>query len=220
MTAILVTNPIQAANRIESLGLNNSLLLEVIDSMALARRNCTDNDPPGSPGWSAYRDGTRRLREVFATLGWDRDDFNQIACIAHKKRGLRVSVISGDAATGDPDKFASNVTQKGAATHMIVSANQMSFMDSLDVDMNIVRLSSVQNQPGVIVHWYLFVYCDGDEVRAELSCPVKCSDGYFTDFEERIFISREDGGNFAPKKKTTIPTDGSEFDIPVVRKMA
>ena len=39
-----------------------------------------------------------------------------------------------------------------------------------------------------VVYWYLCVYCEGDIVRAELSCPSECEAGFFKTFRERIIL--------------------------------
>jgi hypothetical protein len=57
-------NPIEVANRLDELHLKWDRLSEVIEAMVRAKAECTDNDPLGSRGWSAYKMGTRRLREV------------------------------------------------------------------------------------------------------------------------------------------------------------
>ena len=39
-------------------------VLEIVHAMAGARADATENDPPGAAGWSAWRMGIRRSREV------------------------------------------------------------------------------------------------------------------------------------------------------------
>jgi hypothetical protein len=74
-------------------------------------------------------------------------------------------------------------------------------------------------QPGLLVSWFLLVYVDGDDFRAELSCPVEIEGGFFTDFSERIVLTGPNGGG-GVKKRSDEPDDGDpmEFDIPVTRK--
>ena len=64
MSGKIFKNPIEVVNRLEELGVTRDELLEVVDAMVSARADCTSNDPPGAPGWSSWRMGTRRLREV------------------------------------------------------------------------------------------------------------------------------------------------------------
>jgi hypothetical protein len=167
--------------------------------------------------------GTRRLREEFLTeKGWEKDDTDQIASIVNKTVGLRIIVANTDDVTGieDAGRFPQNRSKKGAATDRIVQCNQLSFMDKLDESLKVIALRSVGKTAHSIITWYLCVYNEGDEVRAEFSCPVGLDGGLFTDFDERIVIVGPDGGDSAPirRRSGSDSEDGSEFDVPVTRK--
>lgn len=65
--------------------------------------------------------------------------------------------------------------------------------------------------------WVLFVYADGDEVRAELSCPMAINEEQFDGFHERILLVEKGGWG------ATVPLvdDGkppAEYEVPVTRK--
>ena len=55
--------------------------------------------------------------------------------------------------------------------------------------MNIIQLPQAA---GTTAYWYLCVYAEGEIVRAELSCPSSCGNGFFTAFHERIILLGED----------------------------
>ena len=78
-------------------------------------------------------------------------------------------------------------------------------------------ISKVLSHPGIAVSWYICVYAEGDEVRAELSCPIETEAGYFADFAERIFLPSSGlPGGFVKRKDDD---DGdSEYEISVTRK--
>jgi hypothetical protein len=86
--------------------------------------------------------------------------------------------------------------------------------------LKVIALRSVGKTAHSIITWYLCVYNEGDEVRAEFSCPVGLDGGFFTDFVERIVIVGPDGGDSAPirRRSGSDSEDGSEFDVPVTRK--
>jgi hypothetical protein len=213
-------NPIEVNNRLDQLGLKLPKLLEVVDAMVGAKAECTDNDPPGSRGWSSYRMGTRRLREVtLVEDGWEKDDTDQIASVVNKKLGIRIAVGNTDDGTGieEDGRFPQNRSKKGAATDRAIQAGQGSFMDILDESLNVVPLNPSARPPRAIVTYYLCVYCEGDEFRAELSAPDGVDGGFFTGFVERIFLASPGSGDDGLRRRR--PDDGEpDFDIPVTRK--
>src|SRR3982751_3743401 len=121
MNALFRSQPVEVQNRLEQLGLTKPLLLEVVQAMVAARNNCTENDPPSAPGWSSWRDGTRRLREVLIPHGWRKDDTEMISSAFNEKLGLKVSVSNTDAGTGVENQTPQNSSQKGAATERIIA---------------------------------------------------------------------------------------------------
>lgn len=54
-------------------------------------------------------------------------------------------------------------------------------------------------------------------MRAELSCPSSCGNGFFTAFHERIILLGEDNDGGA-KLRHDLPDDDEGFEITVTRK--
>ena len=220
MSAI-VKNPIAVTNRLAELGVTREQLLEVVGAMVGAKADCTDNDPPGAPGWSSWRIGTRRMRELLLIEGWERDETNQISSIVNKQRGVRIVVSNTDDGTCSNvnDRFPQNRSKKGAGTDRLIQENQGSFMGTLDETLKVVPLRRDRRAPGPVITWYLCVYSEGDDARAELSCPIDVDGGFFTGFVEQIYITGfdEDGGT-PVRRRTDGDDDGAEFNIPVTRK--
>lgn len=213
---IVVRNQIEVANRLEQLGWSVEQLLEVAGAMIAARNSCTENDPSSAPGWMAWKDGTRRLREIGLPMGLVRDETDQIPWVLDPVRGIKFAVSNTDDGTGLADRTPQNRSKKGPATERAVSGNQGQLFDDF-APSNVVPISRIGRQPGLIVAWYLCVYGEGDDVRAELSCPVASEAGYFTSFVERIFLiggEPSDGG----VKRRGDEDDGHEFEINVSRK--
>jgi hypothetical protein len=216
VAAIYLANPIDVDNRLEILGWARSELLEVVGAMVAARHSCTDNDPTAAPGWMSWKDGTRRIREIGRAKGLHKDEFAQIPCVFDSKRKLRFSVSNTDDGTALEDRIPQNRSKKGPGTEGAANGNKYLF-DGLDGwSEKITPLSRMRPQPGIIVSWFLLVYCEGDDVRAELSCPIEVDGGFFADFHERIVLIGPDDGSGGIGRR--LPDEGPEFDIPVSRK--
>jgi len=75
-----------------------------------------------------------------------------------------------------------------------------------------------QMSPEQIVTYYLCVYVEGDDIRAELSSPRAVVNGYFDEFEERIFIIGGDAEPPVAVARKEDDDDGSDYPITVKRK--
>ncbi len=218
MATALVIKPIEVANRLEErFGLTREHLLSVIEKMVGVRRDCTRNDPAGSEGWSAYQHGTRWLRDVLSDAGYVRDSADQIEAALNGKLGVKIVVANTDEGTGLEEHSPQNRSKKGPATDRVIDANQLTFIDKLAEPASVVALRP-NEAPERIATYYLCVYHEGDEVRAELSCPVEVKGGFFADFVERIVIIGRDGDGTPVRRRDDGGDEGTEFEIPVIRK--
>lgn len=219
MPAIFRANPIEVTSRLDELGWRKDQLLEVVVAMVAARNSCTANDPSSAPGWMSWKEGVRRLREIGCPMGLDKDETDQVPSVIDRERGLKFTVSNTDDCTGREieGRVPQNRSKKGPATDRAVNNNQGSFLAALDATMKVVPLSMAKRQPGSLVSWYVCTYAEGDEVRAELSCPVSCEAGYITDYIERIMLIGPDGLD-GPLVRHDTPDEGPEFDVPVIRK--
>lgn len=213
---LLIRKPIEVVNRLAELGWTADELIEVASAMVRARHACTQNHPSSAPGWFAWAEGTNRLRELGLSKGLVRADDGGIPWTLDRTRGIRFVVVNTDDGTGVEDREPQNRSKKGPGTDRAVDNNQSSFINLLTTE-TVVPISRVRSHPGIIVSWYLCVYCEGDLVRAELSCPVETEAGFFADFAERIFVISDETPSDSVKRKEaddTVP----EFDITVTRK--
>jgi hypothetical protein len=221
MNALPITNPIEVRNRLEELGVTKDQMMEVVAAAVGGRNNCTNFDPRSAPGWSSWREGNRRLREILVPLGWEMDEAEGIPSVIHRPTKTQITMCNTDAGTGLKDYHPQQTSKKGSATEEKVSKNQLALGGILDNSLNqkVVRLSP--KTIGFITCWYLCVYCEEDEVRAELSCPVECVDGYFRSFSERIFLIDDSGDGGGAKVRNQEPGGGDAgFEITVLRKQA
>lgn len=228
MPAIIVSRPIEIANELERIGLTGEQVLEIIHAMAGAKADATENDPPGAGGWSAWRMGIRRSREV--TIhdkrfpDWERDETGQVSSVINREIGVRLLVANTDDGTGidAQDRYPQNRSKKGAATDRLVQSNQGSFFEWLEESSNVVVFPT-SAEPQGMVSWYVCVYTGGEEVRAEVSCPIGIEAGFFTGFHKRIIILGEGDAGIDPVKSKRPEGDRPDgevidFDISVTRK--
>jgi hypothetical protein len=217
--ALIRKSPIEVKNRLAELGWTREQLIEVVDAMVSARNDTTENDPSSAPGWMAWKDGTRRLREIALPMGWQRDETNNVPSVINPEKGLKIAVCNTDDGTGVEGRPPQNRTKKGPATDRMISEQGWLFLPS--EAPKIIPFEGSRQSSGSLATFYLCVFHEGEEVRAELSCPVDAQAGYITDFSERILlISSGDnyrGVKFVPDKGDD-SGDGGEFEIPVSRK--
>lgn len=218
MVALFVSNPVAVDHRLHDLGWSREDLLEVVDAMLAGRFSCTDNDPISAPGWMAWKEGTRRMREIGRRHGFEISDEDQIPWLIDKNRGRRFSVVSTDDATGLEHRIPQNRNRKGAATDRVVAANDAMLFEASEIPEVLKPLSVGRPSSGFVQSWYLCVYTDGEIVTAELSCPTATEGGYFIDFNERIILIAPgtDGPGVARRGPTE--ADDEMIDIPVTRK--
>jgi hypothetical protein len=219
VSGIILRDPDAVVDRLMDLGWSVDELQDVVDAMVSARKDCTENDPPSAPGWMAWKSGTRRLREIGAEKGWEREVLDGVSWTRDMQRGIRIAVCNTNEHTavfgGIPQH---RVNRSRPATSKAVSCNQASFFDSI-LPSGIVPLSRIGPQPHRVVNWYLCVYDDGATVRAELSCPSSSDDGRFTSFYEQIHLPLADAGSASVEVFARSPDGPSnEFDITVTRK--
>jgi hypothetical protein len=224
MPAAIVSKSHDVANALSKIGLSGEQVLEIVHAMAGAKADTTENDPPGAGGWSSWRMGIRRAREV--TIhdkrfpDWEKDETGQISSVLNKVLGIRLLVANTDDGTGiiDNMRIPQNRSKKGAATDRIVQSNQMNFYEAMGEAENVIPFPVPSDREQGIVTWYVCVYSDADELRAEVSCPTDVAGGYFSDFRERIIILGGDGIGIDPVRSAKPDGEVVEFDIPVARK--
>jgi len=223
MPTVIVAKPNEIRNELERIGLTAEQVLEIVHAMAGAKADATENDPPGAAGWSAWRMGIRRSREV--TIhdkrfpDWERDEEGQVSSVVNRKLGVRLLVSNTGDGTGieADDRFPQNRSKKGAATDRIVQTNQGAF-EFMEEATNVVAFPKAADAEHGLASWYVCVYSDGQDIRAEVSCPTDIEGGFFTGFSKRIIIIGDDGSGVGPIDGSKTDGDVIEIDIPIARK--
>lgn len=202
----VVADELEVAPRLEQLGVTKADLLQVVRAAVGARRNATPFHPLSAGGQLAYLAGTEHLRRVFVPQGWHICRRDNIESIFHPEIGIKIVYQNADRA-GDPVFDPIAVSKKGAGAARAVELGQYDLFPESRVQ-EIAEISAAT--------WYLFVYTDGPDVRAELSCPIAINDEQFDQFHERILlVQKGDWDTPDPLEDDAPPVD---FEVSVSRK--
>lgn len=181
-------------------------LLEAVRAAVAGRAGATDNDSRSAPGYNAWNSPVRRLREVYRGANdWEKFEEDGVEGIVNHKRKLKVIPVSTDEGTCDPTCSPRNRTPKGPATGKVVDLNSQ---------MSLFSPEALAAQRDGYQVWELCTFDNGNDVRAELSCPVDFSGAHFLKFSERIFLI--DPGEW--QKIAVMLEEGGEPIEPEVRR--
>ena len=189
-------------------------LMEALVAAVAAVGACTDNDPPTARGYDAWRFALRRLRDVLRPQGWEKYDTANFSTIVSHPARIRIAVVNTDDATGDPRIYPTNRSRKGANSDRASQINQfvLPFAEWTEIEPEEAAI------PGYAT-WYLCIYVEGHQVRAELSLPTRMEGGYFADWGERIILtSSGDGWSSATDMPELGDDDGPVFEVPITRR--
>jgi hypothetical protein len=199
-------------SRLEGLfGLNVAQIQDVIMAGVHARATGTMHHPKTYPGYSQWAETVRALRDVIVPSGWLPTDDNNFPLCIHDERGLSIAVQTGDRETGTTG-IPSNRAPKGASTEQAVAVNvrQLSLFQAEEIPI----LPSTDEEARHIM-WILLYHVAQNEVRFEISLPLKMVGGKIRSWQERIIFPA------IPLDGTQInfgDDDGPEFDVSVERK--
>ncbi len=225
MRPAIFATPIEVDGRLSDFGITREQLEEVVHAMIAARAGCTDNDPPSASGWSAWRYGTRRIREILRPHGWQKEDTDLSAIVNHKL-GMRIVVANTDDATGviSKDEEALKIARKRVQRQIVLSITIRSrcLMALLETSLT-QRLYRSNPAKDILAPTLLSIFVFSERaITREQSCHVPSAWRmvFFVGFSERIIVIGRDGWVPAPKRKRDGDTKSgaSEFDIPVRRK--
>ena len=186
-------------------------VIEIVRAAVGARRDAIDDDPVNAPGLLSYIFGTRAIRTIFRSKGWKISRLDNIEATYDPVRRAKIVFQNADHAA-DLQRKPKAVSDKGPTAERAVKNGQMALFPDMQKEQEEAEIAATA------AVWYLFVSADGDDVRAELSCPDVIEGGQFKDFHERIFILQP--GEWS---RLEVVDDGAsaaeqEFEINVTRK--
>jgi hypothetical protein len=208
----IVAQDYEVASRLDQLGLSASELIGVVHQAVAAKAGFVLNHPVNAAGQLSYIYGTGALRDTLRAKGWQIDRTGNIEATYDPKTGIKIVFQNADSACDDR-RDPKAISDKGPAASKAVDLGQRSLFPEYDIE------DEEKLKREVAPLWYLLVYINGDDVRAELSFPKMIDDGQFKGFNERIYIIKpgEWASMMVPK------TDDSEapvqdFEISITRK--
>lgn len=187
-------------SRLAELGLDADALAQVIKRGYVAFTLCTPNDPPLYPGFAAWAQTVRALREYLVPEGWDRCDENNYSLVINPAGTMAIAVATGDDGTGRLEAMPTTKSSKGPSTAEAVIANQAQLTFDFYVPETAAPADGDVARDERIT-WMLLVHRGVGEVRSELSLPMSMgADGRIESWQERIILG-------------SMPTDPIEIDI-------
>jgi len=209
------SEPEDVNSRLQELGLKVVTLREAVQRGFASWASCTGNHPTNYPGISFWANVISALRELLHSDGWTRRDDGNLPLTIDAKKRVSIVVSTGDEYTGLPNLTPSTQSSKGPRTVNVVEINAQQ-----------IPLFDFKKHPEIVkqgeerLTWILLFHRDktSNEVRCELSCPVKMNeDGQIDAWAERIILpsilfsgDNLEVGNDVPKTP--------EIDVNIKRK--
>ncbi len=194
--------------RLAQLRLRRDLLLDVVSAAVGGRRNATGYHPLSAGGLLSWIEGTGQLRRIFVQRGWEVCRRDNIESIFNPEIGIKVVFQNAERA-GDPLLEPLATSKKGAGSARAIELGQYELWPEEQAKKFVEVTAST---------WVLFVYSDGDDVRAELSFPKAINGEQFDGFHERILLVEKGGwGASVPIEYDGEPS--AEYEVSVTRKV-
>lgn len=205
------------ASRLAQLGLEEVKIAEIVKRGYVAFTNCTPNDPPLFPGFSAWATMVRALREYLLPEGWERCDNNNYSLVINPAGSVAIAVATGDDATGRNGVQPTTKSSKGPSTAEAVTSNQL----QLDFGFPMVEVptSADASPEEQRMTWILLVHRARGEVRCELSLPTSMgSDGRVDGWRERIILGAIPTDPDLVEITSPTPPNQPEINVDVKRR--
>jgi hypothetical protein len=169
----LVKEPSLVQQRLEQLGLDVETLHAALKAGLAERNACTENDPPGFGGMTAWAKTVRGLRELLIRREWKRTNRRRLAAVLNPEGTVAVGVSTGDERTGIDGPEPQTAYPKGPAWQAAVDANadQLAFTTpgmwpEIEPEREVVDDNDLNRAT-----WVLLFYIAARETRCELSMP-------------------------------------------------
>ncbi|WP_369915575.1 hypothetical protein AB8810_03565 [Xanthomonas sp. NCPPB 3005] len=176
----------EVLGRLQTLGLNHTILTNIVRRGQYAHAACTANDPPLYPGFTAWAQMIRASREYLLPKGWSRSNENNYCLVIDPQGEIAIAIATGDEGTGQSYASPTTKSSKGPRTVDVVIANQNQLLLPLDCPP-IPEPAITQDENRMT--WILLVHRGAEGVRSELSLPLSINnDGYIDAWRERIML--------------------------------
>jgi hypothetical protein len=186
MAAIVHKEVEDVDSQLGKLGLKRELIARCPVAGYMARTGCTPHHPANYGGMVHYGEMIRQLRDELVPLGWSAASDMNLEVTVSPEKGIAISVVSGDENTGLAGRTPSTKRRRGSVTTRLVDDNKQ-----LAFDLVVPNLAPKVNDDGKELRqtWVLLHYFNRNELRYELSRPVRIGDdGYIESWQERIIF--------------------------------
>lgn len=201
----VLKHDVEVRSRLAQFGVTRDELLSVVSAAVGARRAASPLAPLSAGGLMAWIRGTEQLRQVFIPKGWEPTRTDNIEAVYNAELGVKIIYQSADRAADLADPLA--VSKKGSGSARAVESGQG------DLFPDLAKLASRELNAEA---WYLFVFADGDDVRAELSFPKAIEDDQFHGFNERVILL--EAGQWSGIDLSADEVKAPDFEVTVLRK--
>lgn len=207
----VVSQDYEIESRLNQLGLTASEMIGVVHQAMAAKAGFVLNHPLNAAGQLSYIYGTGALRDTLRTKGWEIDRTGNVESTYNPTTGMKIVFQNADSACDD-GRDPKAISDKGPASSTAVDQGQGYLFPEYAAE------DEAKRKKENAALWYLFVYINGDDVRAELSFPKRIEDGQFKGFNERIYIIKPgEWASMMPKVDDGEPP-AQDFEINVTRK--
>jgi hypothetical protein len=186
-------------------------LIEIARRTLAERSNTIDLDAAGAAGQLSYIHGTRQLRLLAISKGYQVNRQRNIESSKHPTTGIMVTYQNVDIACSKMHSPKAISGKKSGSAEAIEQA-QGSLFTSREAPF-VVDIKSIRELNSSL--WYLCVSFTDDAFSVELSLPASVSGDNFSGFIERIFIAS--GQEWLGKPAETTDGDYAEFE-PLIRR--
>lgn len=219
MTTAIHAVPEARYSRLSELKLEEETVTEAVQAGFMQWATCTANHPPSYPGFSAWSETVRTLRDRLLQRGWLRSNEANLPFTTNAEGTVAIAVATGDEATGKEDLTPCTKSRKGPRTRKAIAVNNRQ-LTLFPVEVAPAELAKLQGE-GRRMTWLLLFYRDEvkREVRFELSRPTKINKDEKVDgwIERILFRPFPFDGDIVEIPRIESPNDGT-INIEVKRK--
>lgn len=190
-----------AEAELRQLGLETADIVAAVEAAEITRRSCSPLEPSIAPGFKAWVAAFTALAERKVPQGWEKTETKGLPRLIEPRTAVAITVGSGDEGTGTSGGRPATKSPRGPQSVLYVRSNQS--------QLQIFEARELRQLPAEAeqVTWWLLIYSDGDDVRAELSLPVGLDDKRRLGFwEKRIIVDIPD---------LSLPPSGQDEEEPL-----
>ena len=207
---VIFSEELEIASRLSQFGITRQELIEVVHAATVARNDTVENlDPANGGGLLSWIYGTRFLRSLLLSKGWEVDRKENVESVVNHKLGLKFIFQNTDTACR-VHETPKAISGKGSASRRQVAEGIEQLLLPLpDIAVN--------EKPNLVV-WFLCVAIENHAPVAELLCPKAIEDKQFNGCLERIFILPPGGDQLIDRGDDADDSGHSDVQVTVTRK--